>query len=64
MGVGVYVAWWTTDALFGWMGKAKDKAEELRERIKEYDSQTEADLAGMMKSSSPAARIFLTLVGV
>jgi hypothetical protein len=46
------------------MGKAKDKAEELRERIKEYDSQSEADLAGMMKFSSPAARIFLTLIGV
>ena len=64
LGVGAYVAWWTTEAMFGWMNKAKDKAEEIRQKIKEYDSQTDADLSGMMKSTSPAARIFLSIIGV
>jgi len=63
LGVGVYVAWWTTDALFGWMGKAKDKLDEMAARLKEYDDQTDMDVMGMAKSSSPLARIWLTVNG-
>ena len=63
LGVGVYVAWWTTDAMFGWMGKAKDKLDELAVRLKEYDDQTDMDVMGMAKSTSPLARIWLTVNG-
>ena len=63
LGVGVYVAWWTTDALFGWMGKAKDKLDEMASRLKEYDDQTDMDVIGMAKSTSPLARIWLTVNG-
>ena len=63
LGVGVYVAWWTTDALFGWMGKAKDKLDEMAAKLKEYDDQTDMDVVGMAKSSSPLARIWLTVNG-
>ena len=63
LGVAVYVGWWTTDALFGWMNKAGDKLDEMASRLKEYDDQTESDLTGMVKSTSPLARIWLTVNG-
>ena len=62
--MGFEPVWWTCDTLYGWMGTARDKAEEIRERIKEYDEQSDMDISGMMKFSSPAARIFLSLIGV
>ena len=64
LGVAVYVGWWTTDALFGWMSKAKDKAEEIKARFDEIEEQTGTDYGEKMKSSSPAARIFLSIIGV
>ena len=63
LGVGVYVAWWTTDAMFGWMNKARDKLDEMAQRLKEYDDQTDMDIIGMAKSSSPLARLWLTIEG-
>jgi len=63
LGVGVYVAWWTTDALFGWMGKAKDKLDALASQLKEYDDQSDMDVIGLAKSSSPLARLWLTIEG-
>ena len=53
-----------SDTLYGWMGTAKDKATEIRQRIKDAEEQTGTNYGDMMKSSSPAARIFLTLIGV
>ena len=64
LGVGAWIAWWTCDTLYGWMGTAKDKATEIRQRIKDAEEQTGTNYGDMMKSSSPAARIFLTLIGV
>ena len=63
LGVGVYVAWWTTDAMFGWMNKARDKLDEMAQRLKEYDDQTDMDIIGMAKSTSPLARLWLTIEG-
>ncbi len=64
LGVGAYVAWWTTEAMFGWMGKAKDKAAEIKARFDEIEQQTGTDYGEKAKSTSPAARIFLSIIGV
>ena len=63
LGVGVYVAWWTTDAMFGWMNKARDKLDEVKARIDEYDSQSDGQFSEGLKTTSPLARIWLTLEG-
>ena len=63
LGVGVYVAWWTTDAMFGWMGKAKDKLDEVKARIDEYDEMSDGDFSKKLKSTSPLARLWLTIEG-
>ena len=64
LGVGAYVAWWTFDSVFGWMGNAKDKYNEMKATIKEYDEQTDGATSDALKNSSPAARVFLTMMGV
>jgi len=64
LGVGAYVAWWTFDSVFGWMGNAKDKYKEMKQTIKEYDEQTDGATTERLKNSSPAARVFLTIMGV
>jgi len=63
LGVAVYVGWWTTDALFGWMNKAGDKLEEIRGRIDAMDEQSDGQFSEKLKSTSPAARIFMALNG-
>jgi len=63
LGVGVYVAWWTTDAMFGWMSKAGDKLEEIRGRIDAADEETGGRASELIKSTSPAARLFMALNG-
>ena len=63
LGIAVYVAWWTTDAMFGWMSKAGDKLEELKGKIDAYDEQTGGQTSEAIKSTSPAARIFMALNG-
>jgi hypothetical protein len=57
LGVGAYVAWWTFDSVFGWMGNAKDKFEEMTQQIKEYDDAQGTNYEGMVKRSSPIARV-------
>ena len=64
LGVGVYVAWWTCDALFGWMGTAKDKIDAFKEQVKEYDEQTDGATSDAIKHSSPAGRVILTILGL
>mgnify|MGYP006434885923 CR=1 FL=1 len=63
LGVGVYVAWWTTDAMFGWMSKAGDKLEEIKGRIDAYDEQSDGQFSDNLKATSPAARLFMALNG-
>jgi len=63
LGVGVYVAWWTTDAMFGWMNKAGDKLEEIKGKIDAMDEQSDGQFSEKLKTTSPAARIFLFLNG-
>ena len=64
LGVGAYVAWWATESIFGWMGSAKDKYNEMKQTVKEYDEQTDGATSERLKNSSPAARIFLGIMGV
>ena len=64
LGVGAYVAWWATESVFGWMSGAKDKYNEMKESIKEYDEATDGASTERLKNSSPAARVFLTIMGV
>ena len=64
LGVGAYVAWWATESIFGWMGSAKDKYNEMKQTVKEYDEQTDGATSERLKNSSPAARVFLTIMGV
>ena len=33
LGVGAYVAWWTLDTVYGWGTKAKDRMEEIADKI-------------------------------
>ena len=63
LGVAVYVGWWTTDALFGWMNKAGDKLEEIKGRIDAADEQSDGQFSENLKRTSPAARIFMALNG-
>ena len=63
LGVAVYVGWWTTDAMFGWMNKAGDKLEELKGRIDSYDEQSDGQFSENLKRTSPAARLFMALNG-
>jgi len=62
LGVGAYVAWWATDAVFGWMDKAGDKIEALKQRIKEVDEQTDGQASKLIKSGSPLGRIVMTFL--
>ena len=64
LGVGAYVAWWATESLFGWMGSAKDKYNEMRQTLKDLDEQTDGATTERLKNSSPAARIFLSIMNV
>jgi hypothetical protein len=64
LGVGAYVAWWATESIFGWMGSAKDKYNEMKQTVKEYDEETDGATSERLKNSSPAARVFLTIMGV
>ena len=63
LGVGVYVAWWTTDAMFGWMSKAGDKLEEIKGKIDAANEETDGRASELIKSTSPAARLFMALNG-
>jgi len=63
LGVGVYVAWWTTEKMFGWMSKAGDKLDELKARIDSYDEQSDGQFSDNLKATSPAARLFMALNG-
>ena len=63
LGVGVYVAWWTTDAMFGWMSKAGDKLDELKARIDAYDEQSDGQFSEGVKQTSPLARLFMAANG-
>ena len=63
LGVGVYVAWWATDAVFGWMSKAGDKLEELKGKIDHFDEQSDGKFSEGVKATSPAARVFMALNG-
>ena len=62
LGVGAYVAWWTTDALFGWMDKAKDKITAAKQTIKEYDQQEGTNYEDLAKSTSPLGRLLWRLL--
>ena len=33
LGVGAYIAWWTLDVIHGWGDKAKDRMEEIADKI-------------------------------
>ena len=63
LGVGVYVAWWTTEKMFGWMSKAGDKLDELKARIDSYDEQSDGQFSDNLKATGPAARLFMALNG-
>jgi len=63
IGAGAWIAWWTFDAVFGWMGNAKDKIDEVKQNIKEYDEATDGEASKRIKNSSPAARVFMTILG-
>jgi hypothetical protein len=63
LGVAVYVGWWTTDAMFGWMNKAGDKLEELKVKIDTYDEQSGGQFSENLKKTSPLARLFLAVNG-
>ena len=62
VGVGAWIAWWTCDAVFGWMGKAKDKIDEVQQTIKEHDDSQGTNYEGMIKNSSPLARLVMTVL--
>ena len=63
VGVGVYVAWWVTDSVFGWMNKAGEKLEELKAKVDHYDEQTDGKFSEGVKATNPVARIFMALNG-
>ena len=62
LGVGAYVAWWTTDKIWGWMDDARDKIAEAKQRIKEYDEEQGTNYENLAKSSSPLARLIWPLL--
>ena len=63
LGVGVYVAWWTTDARLGWMSKAGDKLEDIKGRIDAYDKQSDGQFSEGVKATPPLARLFMAANG-
>jgi len=62
LGVGAWIAWWTFDSVFGWMGNAKDKVDEMRQKIKEIDEEHDTDFEAKIKSQSPLARLVFTFL--
>lgn len=62
LGVGAYVAWWTTDAIFGWMDKAKDKITAAKQTIKEYDESNDTNYEDLAKGTSPLGRILWSIL--
>jgi len=62
LGVGAYVAWWVTDSMFGWMDNAKEKIQAMKQQIKDYDNENNSDYEGLVKGSSPLARILFTIL--
>ena len=63
LGVAVYVGWWTTDALFGWMNKAGDKIDEFKARVDEYDSQSDGQFSENVKRINPRGRLVMAGLG-
>ena len=60
VGVGAWIAWWTFDTVFGWMGNARDKIDEVQQTIKEVDEAEGTNYEGMIKNSSPLTRFVMT----
>ena len=61
LGVGAWVAWWTFDTVFGWMGNARDKIDEVKQTIKEHDNAEGTNYEGMIKNSSPLTRLVMNI---
>jgi 16S rRNA U1498 N3-methylase RsmE len=63
LGVGAYIAWWTTDAVFGWMDKAGDKIDAFKARVDEYDEQSDGQFSENVKRINPLGRLVMAGLG-
>ena len=62
LGAGVYVAWWTTDKIYGWMDDARDKISAAKQRLRDYDEAEGTNYEDVAKSTSPLARLIWPLL--
>jgi len=59
LGGAAYAVWWTLDSLYGWLGTAREKTDELLQKVKEHDEQNDSNLEDKMKATSPLMRVWL-----
>jgi len=59
VGAVAYSVWWTLDSLYGWLGTAREKTDELLQKVREHDEANDSNLEGKMKATSPLMRLWL-----